>query len=209
MRVFLLSPASSNGERARIVMRKEASFGLAERLRSPEGAPIGDVFAFRPGLYFRGKLAYARAFAAPALDSPGVLVITPNRGLLSPETPVSIATLRSFARVDIREADPRYRRPFSRDARLLASAAGPDAEVVLLGSVATDKYVEVLARVFGERLLFPSAFVGRGDMSRGGLMLRAAREGRELEYVPVLGAVRHGPRPPRLPRLARVQAEGP
>jgi hypothetical protein len=35
-------------------------------------------------------------------------------------------------------------------------------------------------------------------MSRGGLLLRCVRDRRELEYVPVLGAVRHGPRPPRL-----------
>jgi hypothetical protein len=207
MRVFLLSPASSSGERARIVMRKEARFGLAERLRSPEGAPIGEVFAFLSGLYFRGKLAYARAFSTPVLGVPGALVITPNRGLLALETAVSIATLRAFSLVDIHEGDPRYRRPRARDARVLARAAGPHAEVVLLGSVATGKYVEVLARVFGERLLFPSAFVGRGDMSRGGLMLRAAREGKELDYVPVLGAVRHGPRPPRLPRVPRIEIE--
>jgi hypothetical protein len=57
--------------------------------------------------------------------------------------------------------------------------------------------------VFGRRLVFPSTFVGRGDMSRGGLLLRHARDGRELEYEPVVGAVRHGKRPPKLERIAR------
>ena len=74
-------------------------------------------------------------------------------------------------------------------------------EIVLLGSVATGKYVDVLLDVVGERLLFPTDFVGRGDMSRGGLLLRKAAEGVELEYVNVAGAVRHGPRPPKLPPL--------
>jgi hypothetical protein len=74
----------------------------------------------------------------------------------------------------------------------------PGSEIVLLGSIASGKYVDVLTSVFGPRLLFPSAFVGRGDMSRGGLLLRCVRDGAELDYVPVIGAVRHGPRPPRL-----------
>ena len=64
---------------------------------------------------------------------------------------------------------------------------------MLLGSIATPKYVEPLLGVFGERLLFPSEFAGRGDMSRGGLMLRCARENVPLTYVPVATAERHGP----------------
>ena len=64
-RVFLLSPASCHGERARLLLRDEACFDLALRLRG-EGAPLGEVFSFLSGLYFRGKLAYARAFAASA-----------------------------------------------------------------------------------------------------------------------------------------------
>ena len=73
---------------------------------------------------------------------------------------------------------------------------------MLLGSVASPKYVDILIGIFGERLRFPVDFVGRGDMSRGGLLLRKAREGVELPYVPVAGAVLHGSRPPRLPRYA-------
>ena len=87
-----------------------------------------------------------------------------------------------------------------RDARALAVALAGAAswQVVLLGSVASGKYVEPLTEVFGERLVFPAEFVGRGDMSRGGLLLRSVADGRELDYVPLEGAARHGPRPARL-----------
>ena len=70
--------------------------------------------------------------------------------------------------------NPRYRNPLETHARALDEAAGPGTCYVLLGSIASDKYVNVLTRILGERLLFPTDFVGRGDMSRGGLMLRAA-----------------------------------
>ncbi len=75
----------------------------------------------------------------------------------------------------------------------------PHDRIVLLGSVATAKYLDVLSGVFGDRLSFPSDFVGRGDMSRGALMLRAAAAGTELEYVALTDQTpRHGRRPPRL-----------
>jgi hypothetical protein len=70
--------------------------------------------------------------------------------------------------------------------------------VVLLGSIASPKYVDLLLPVFGEKLMFPPDFVGRGDMSRGGLMLRCVAADTELEYTPVAGAIRHGRRPPKL-----------
>ena len=206
-RIFLLSPAHCGGERARVVFNPRAEFELARRLRSAEGAPLGEVFSFLSGLYFRGKLAYARAFAAPPAGVSGVLVITTSEGLRPPEEPTTITKMKRFSRVDIDETDRRYRAPLLRDARALADAAGESCEVVLLGSVATGKYVDLLCRVFGDRLLFPSDFVGRGDMSRGGLMLRRAASGEELTYVPVGGAIRHGPRPPKLPRLPRVRPE--
>ena len=209
-RVFLLSPASCGGERARLVLREEARFDLAERLRRPEGAPLGEVFSFLSGLYFRGKLTYARAFAPPPAGVPGVLVITPNEGLIAADEPVTITRLRRFARVSIDAAEPRYRRPLARHARALAERLGSECEIVLLGSIATGKYVDVLGKVFGARLRFPGDFVGRGDMSRGGLLLRCAREGRELEYRPVAGASRHGKRPPKLERRPRAEsARGP
>jgi hypothetical protein len=206
-RVFLLSPAHCGGLRATMLMREAAQFGLARALRAPAGAPLGDVFTFMSGLYFRGKLAYARAFARPPAGVQGVLVITPTSGLMPADAPVTVAQLRKFATIDIHEADGRYRRPLAKSARALAAAIPSDCEIVILGSIATAKYVDVLGRVFGARLLFPPDFVGRGDMSRGGLLLRCARAARELPYAPVLGATLHGKRPPRLPRRARGSSE--
>jgi hypothetical protein len=199
-RVFVLSPAHSGGERAGMLLSGRAQFELAQKLRG-EGAPLGEVFAFISGLYFRGKLAYSEAFAAPPPGVPGALVIAPGRGLLPPAWPVTLDDMREMASVRVDAANPRYREPLERDARILARLAGPRSSIVLLGSVATAKYIEPLLAIFGERLLFPAAFAGRGDMSRGGLLLRAARSGIELEYAPVAGAARHGPRPPKLPRL--------
>ena len=198
-RIFLLSPASASGERARMLLRDTADFDLAVSVRR-EGAPLGEVFRFVSGLYFRGKLAYAEAFAAPPPGVPGILVIAPGRGLVSPEMPVTIEDLREMSTVPVHEAEPRYRLPLERDAATLAAAIPPDCAVILLGSVATSKYSVPLLNVLGERLLFPAEFVGRGDMSRGGLMLRCARAGIELTYVPVAGATRRGQRPPKLPR---------
>ncbi|HEX6106665.1 MAG TPA: hypothetical protein VFZ26_13850 [Gemmatimonadales bacterium] len=192
-RVFLLSPAHSGGKRAELLLREAAVFPLARQLRSPGGATLGEAFSFLSGLYFRGKLAYAREFARPPAGEPGAQVITSSRGLLDPDTPVGAVDLRAFGDVDIRPDDPRYRAPLERD---LARLAGrPGLEIVLLGSIATGKYVDVLLDVVGERLLFPTDFVGRGDMSRGALLLRAARERTELAYEPVATAVRRGPRP--------------
>lgn len=195
--IYLLSPAWCGGKRAQLLLREQASFPLAERLRQPEGAEIGEVFSFLSGLYFRGKIAYVRQFA----QAPGssALVITPTRGLVSIDAAVTREDLVEFATVDIATNDTRFRLPFERDIAGLATRPG---NVVLLGSVATGKYVDALMELLGERLLFPGDFVGRGDMSRGGLMLRRARENRELDYIPVAGAVRHGPRPPKLSRLS-------
>jgi hypothetical protein len=197
-RIFLLSPASTGGERARIVFRPEAQFPLARALRTPDGAPLGDVFSFLSGLYFRGKLTYARAFGRGPHGVPGALVITPSDGLVPPDEHVTVERLLRFARVPIDTGEARYRRPLMRDATALDAAAGPDCQVVLLGSIATGKYVDLLLKVFGPRLLFPADFVGRGDMSRGGLLLRCVDAKKELDYVPVSGATRHGGRPPRL-----------
>ena len=202
-RVFLLSPANCSGRRARMVLSERAQFDLAVGLRSPQGVAIGEVFAFVSGLYFKGKLAYSLAFAQPPdpgaeLAGSGALVITPTAGLRPVETAVTADALEAFAMVDIAANDPRYRGPLVASARALSAEIGEDCEVVLLGSIASAKYVDVLTDVFGERLTFPVDFVGRGDMSRGGLMLRCARSGEELPYVPVIGAVRHGPRPPKL-----------
>jgi hypothetical protein len=195
-RVFLLSPANAGGKRAELLLRPAATFPLAVRLRETQGISLGEAFSFMSGLYFRGKLAYAEEFARPPEGGAGALVITANRGLLPAETPVRAEDLRALGSVDISPSDPRYRAPLLADLDRLRAI--PEVDVVLLGSVATGKYVEVLLEVLGPRVRFPAAFVGRGDMSRGALLLRAARRAEELAYLPVQGAVRHGPRPPRL-----------
>jgi len=203
-RIFLLSPAHCGGKRATQMLSPKATFPLAEQLRSRQGAKLGDVFSFVSGLYFRGKLTYARQFAAPDTPGSGVHVITANAGLRDPDTPITRQALLGFCDAPVDPGNARYRRPLERSARALAAEIGPECEVVLLGSVASPKYVAVLTGIFGDRLRFPIAFVGRGDMSRGGLLLRHAREGVELEYVPVSGAVLHGARPPKLPPLRGI-----
>jgi hypothetical protein len=194
---FLLSPARCDGRRAQQLLSPNASFPLAIELREPHGAPIGDVFAFVSGLYFRGKLTYAREFAAAS----AIRVITTNRGLLAPDESVGPRDLADFSRVDLSDAGEEFLVPFLRDAQRIKAVASKDARVVLLGSIATNKYVVPLVYVFGDRLLFPRDFIGRGDMSRGGLMLRAAASKQELDYIPVATAVRHGKRPPKLAPL--------
>jgi len=200
-RVFLLSPARCDGQRARLLLNRRAEFDLARRVRS-EGAPIGEVFSFLSGLYFRGKLAYAQSFGSWAGGPSPAYVITTDRGLVVPETLVRRRDVVAFSKVDIARGGARHRVPLNRDVERLAASLGPGDQVILLGSIATGKYADTLVAVFGERLLFPVDFVGRGDMSRGGLLLRQVRAQRELEYQPIAGAIRHGKRPPRLAPFA-------
>lgn len=194
-RLFLLSPAHVGGVRAGYLLRPDATFALACEFRRA-GLPLADIFTFTSGLYFRGKITYARRFARPEIDE--VRIITTNAGLVEPERILSVAQLRRYGRVDIDPADARFTRPLRRDAAHLARALAPEGQVVLLGSIATAKYREPLVHIFGPRLVFPKDFVGRGDMSRGGLLLRAARTGIELPYLAVTGAVVTGNRPARL-----------
>jgi hypothetical protein len=211
-RVFLLSPANCGGRRAQQALSPNAQFDVAARLRQPSGVPIGELFAFVSGLYFRGKLAYARRFASPPdptnpVVGSGVHVITPNAGLRSPETPVTVAAVRAFSGAEVDAGNEAYRRPLEQSARALLREIG-ECEVVLLGSIASPKYVDVLLGIFGDRLTFPVDFVGRGDMSRGGLLLRMVAAGEELPYVPVAGAVRTGVRPPKLPPIRPTFGRG-
>jgi hypothetical protein len=197
--VFLLSPAHCGGKRAGYLFNPGAGFALARRLRDDGGLLLGEAFSFMSGLYFRGKLAYAQRFAAPPPGVTGTYVITTNRGLIPPEQLVSAADLQSMGVGKIEPDDPRYRWPLQRDLQALIDRTGA-CQVVLLGSIATGKYVDVLLEMLGSRLLFPADFVGRGDMSRGGLMLRCVASGSELKYIPVAGAMRTGSRPVRLER---------
>jgi hypothetical protein len=196
--LFLLSPAYCGGRRAKIVLRADSSLDIAQRLRAGT-LTLAEAFTFMSGLYFRGKITYARAFTA---NPDATLIITPTRGLQSPESDISADLIREFASIDIISGDSRYLEPLEHDLARLAARLPPTARVVLLGSVATGKYVDVLVRWLGSRLHFPVAFVGRGDMSRGGLLLRHAASGVELDYeVLKINGQRRGPRPPKLDPL--------
>jgi hypothetical protein len=182
-RIFLLSPANCSGIRAGYLLRKDAPSPLAQRLRSEDGASIGEIFTFMSGLYFRGKMAYASAFADPPDGCAGVQVIVPGMGLLPPSTSIDLPGLRAIARVPVDPASRRYVRPLRRDAARLAEQLADADVAILLGSIATKKYIEPLGDILGPRLRVPREFIGRGDMSRGSLMLRHAAAGRQLTYV--------------------------
>jgi hypothetical protein len=210
-KVFLLSPAIATGRRALQLAAPRAGFAAAGRLRSPEGLPIGEAFCFMSALYFRGKLAYARRFASswaedwaerPVLqeqrgcggqesgvdlqlvpDAGSILIIAPGFGLVTPEWPLTAERLRRLARTPVDPARRGYSAPLRRHARELAARLPAAARIVLLGSIATGKYLDLLLPILGERLLFPRVFAGTGDMRRGAMMLRAAASGEELEYA--------------------------
>ena len=161
------------------------------------GVALGELFSFLSGLYFRGKLNYSSNFALPPVGVPGTVVITPSRGLMVPTEPLHLERLHEFAQVEIGLTEKRFQEPLVQSAQHLAGQLGENCEVVLLGSIATDKYLDTLASIFGNRLRFPAEFAGRGDMSRGGLLLRCVTEQRELTYVSLSRGARHGSRPPK------------
>jgi len=200
--IFVLSPANLGGPRGDIVLRPDGQSPLACELRSG-GVLLGELFSFVSSLYFRGKVAYANAFARPPMNAPGALVITPGEGLLPLDERVTLDRLRTWATIPVDPRNNRFTDPLLRQAVALVRAHGATTRFVLLGSVASKKYVDPLVRAFGYRLFFPPDFVGRGDMSRGGLMLRAASSGEELTYARVEGTTLHGPRPARLTPRAR------
>jgi hypothetical protein len=186
-KIFLISPANLSGLRAKQLASPRAKFATALRYQSPEGVPIADAFTFMSALYFRGKIAYARHFADPP---DGVLIITSGYGLVPPDWPLNEERMNRMKKIDVDVASRAYTRPLREHAKQLASMLAPDAQVVLLGSVATGKYVDVLKPILGPWLRFPKLFAGLGDMARGGLMLRAVRANKELEYT-TLDAPRH------------------
>ncbi len=196
-RIFLLSPAKAGGRRYSILTSDEASFDLALKFRAGS-ATLGEIYSFISGLYFRGKIAYATAFGTVPGQSSNALVIVPGLGLLPPETVFSPEQLRATAQVDVDEDNPTHHDALLSAAGSLDRATGHQCSFVLLGSVASAKYTTALLKVLDRRLLFPAEFVGRGDMSRGGIMLRSAASGEELTYIPVSGAQLRGPRPARL-----------
>jgi len=184
--VFLLSPANTSGQRARQLLSPRAKSDAAQLYRTEEGVPIAIAFAFMSALYFRGKITYAMHFGGVE----NTLVIAPGYGLVPPTWCITEERMKVLSNtpVDVRKRN--YRKPLERDALGLAERFDADGQVVLLGSVASGKYIDILLPIFGNRLRFPAAFAGLGDMSRGGLLLRAARANRELIYT-TLDAPRH------------------
>lgn len=198
--IFLLSPASCRGRRAKMLLRHGSEMAFARQLRAGE-LTLGAAFTFLSGLYFRGKLAYATAFAA---REDHTAIITPTRGLRSPHEVISAALLEEFASGDIHPDDRRYRRALEHDASELAEQLPQHARVILLGSIATGKYVDVLRPILGDWLHYPVDFIGRGDMSRGGLLLRRSRTGEPLEYGRIdFEKPPRGKRPPKLTPLGQ------
>ena len=204
MTVFLLSPAYCGGRRAAIALKPGSELPLARKLADGQ-LDLGSAFSFFSGLYFRGKLAYARRFGtAFGLGIEPVMIITPTRGLMSPAELVTPGVIREFASVDVSEDDARYRAPLERDVATLALRLPGHARVVLLGSVASGKYVDVLRPMLGDRLCYPTSFIARGDMSRGGLLLRSVDSGDELAYEVLTAGIRpRGSRPPKLDPATR------
>jgi hypothetical protein len=134
--------------------------------------------------------------------------VTPTRGLVPIDTPVSLADLRELGAGRIEPDEGAYRTELIRTARALREEL-EECEAVLLGSIASARYVEPLLEVFGSRLSVPETFAGRGDMSRGGLLLRCVAAGEELVYAPAGATARHGARPPKLdPRTRPRRSSG-
>lgn len=181
-RVYLLSPAHAGGKRAAMLFNSNAKFEVAQRLHTT-GVPIGEMYSFMSPLYFRGKLAYATKFANAPSGSPAILVITPSRGLVRPETIVKLGDVSELQNERLVAENPRYRDALERDLRTLSEVIGRSTHVVLLGSIATRKYIPLLAEILGDRLVVPRKFIGLGNMSRGALLLRCSRDGCELEYI--------------------------
>jgi len=200
-RIFLISPANTSGVRWQRIVNGKSQSALALRIRET-GAPLADVFSFMSTLYFRGKLNYAQRFSNPPDGLPGIYLIAPSRGLLPPTQLVNVDDMAEIAAVRALHTNPKFRDPLERDARRISGEAGPDTQFILLGSIATLKYVEPLSSVLGQRLLFPAEFLGLGNMSRGGLLLRCCRENRELSYSAVTQDLLQPPKRPKTKKPA-------
>jgi hypothetical protein len=159
------------------------------------------VYQFISSLYFRGKLEYARKFQNPPRATAGVQIIT-GSGLMLPETPITLGEFQKISATSIDAGNADYRRPLDHDLVRLRESVGCEVDIILLGSVATPKYITPILEVFGERLLFPREFVGRGDMSRGSMLLRCCAEGSELEYIPAEKMRTADARPPKSSRVS-------
>jgi hypothetical protein len=192
-RIFLLSPANASGIRGQRLLGSTPQSDLGLRLRGG-GAPLGEVYRFISSLYFRGKLEYAQRFKNPPPGAAGVQIIT-GVGLMLPETIVTLNELQRISGTSIDAKNESYRLALEGDLLRLREEVGSDIDMILLGSIATSKYIDPIQSVFGKRLLFPRDFLGLGDMSRGGMLLQSCGQGAELQYVPAEGMIHLGSDP--------------
>jgi hypothetical protein len=180
-RIFLLSPANASGIKGQRLLASTPQSDLGVRLRG-SGAQLGEVYRFISSLYFRGKLEYAQRFQNPPRGVAGVQIIT-GVGLMLPETVVTLNQLQKISATSIDAKNESYRRALDGDLVQLRERIESDVDIILLGSIATAKYIAPIQAVFGKRLLFPRDFQGLGDMSRGSMLLRSCGQGAELQYV--------------------------
>jgi len=179
--IFLISPANMSGVRGTRLLCETGKGDVHMRLKG-EGVELGEVFSYVSSLYFRGKLEYGNAFGNKPSVGPGPYIITPSAGLVSPKTKVRLEELRAICNTEIDASNDQFCRPLENDVRRLRQKY-EGSRFVLLGSIATPKYVEPLMRALEGDLFYPSAFVGLGDMSRGALLLQCARTQVELVYT--------------------------
>ena len=200
-------PTAAAGARQQVLSPQAAFAARRGSCARAQGAPLGDVFTFVSGLYFRGKLAYARRFASPPEPRIrrrlGRARHHAERRAPQPETPV---TRRRAARL-------RRRRRRSRPTRATGGRSsgararwlreiGADCEVVLLGSIASPKYVDVLLDDLRRAPAVPDRFRRpRRHEPRRPAAAQARARASSSTYAPMAGAVRHGARPPKLPPL--------
>ena len=156
-RVFLLSPANTSAIRGQLLLN-ENSGELAQRIRR-EGAPLGELFSFISSLYFRGKLAYAEAFSHSATGFPGTLVITTSRGLLPPDTVITLDDLLEMSAVPIDPGDHSISGPPLPGCAWASSRSTGWFSGVLLGSIANGNMVRC-SRNFRGKSHVPSTICG-------------------------------------------------
>ena len=116
--IFLISPANLSGKRGKMVMNPQANFELARTLRGTSGAPLGAVFSFVSGLYFRGKMSYARAFGHAAANEASSFVMTAGGGLCRLDEPVTLSRLHGWRGVEVDERNPHFTAPLQRPAHV-------------------------------------------------------------------------------------------
>ncbi len=154
-RIFLLSPANARESEGQRLLHSTAPSELAVRLRQ-SGVRLGDVYQHISSLYFRGKLSTHQVSAIPLSRLRACRYIT-GTGLMLPETLIRFDEFRQLSAISIDASNERYRQSLIADLMRLREMAGVHVDIILLGSIATSKYVDPIANVFGERVLVPRA----------------------------------------------------